>query len=733
VPRFALQRTSVAAVKRRIALALLPPPNHVSAQLGGVTLRAHQLDGARVLSSMIERYGGAILADEVGLGKTYTALAVARGYATVDVVAPAALRDMWRRACERCGVEATFVSSESLSRTDSRPGNAALVVVDEAHWFRNAHTRRYRNVARRYRRARWLLLSATPVHNRAADLESLIALFRGRNGQRPNETFAVLLRRGRRAVPAEALPAVRPARWFRPRVDAALLDALRAITVPLPPRDAALAMGLLRLTLYRRLASTHAALRQSLQRLLGRAMALQDALGAGRYPSARELRAWLFSDDALQLALPGLLAPAGLPNEPLRLDAHIASLRRALQALARVADADARRVARLRAILRAHPDARIVAFSQFAATVRAFAAALRDVPGVAVLTAAGARIASGPVSRDELLRQFESGRPPARETMRIRLLLTTDVLSEGVNLQNASVLVHLDLPWTPARLEQRVGRLSRAGSPHREVSVYGFAPPNAVVRMERSVARLRVKYAAASRLVQPAPLLGEERWLARDRAPMARSECGGELRAVLTRWAAAHPDAEASGPAMACVHLAKPGGPQALALLQGSHGMNLVAVVAGRVSDAPRCVLRVARLLDCARPAAVEPTTVRRVRACVAQHVARRRGAAAALAPRVDDSRAMDRRLAEAVRALPRASRDWGLEMAVRIRGLLADAQSLGDQAIAGERCVELSARQAPPDDWLRVAHDRLAEVFSASTNHVAGDRERIAALLVGL
>ena len=46
------------------------------------------------------------------------------------------------------------------------------------------------------------------------------------------------------------------------------------------------------------------------------------------------------------------------------------------------------------------------------------------------------------------------------------LLLTTDLASEGVNLQDASVVVHLDLPWTAARLEQRVGRVARLASAH---------------------------------------------------------------------------------------------------------------------------------------------------------------------------------------------------------------------------------------------------------------------------
>jgi hypothetical protein len=58
----------------------------------------------------------------------------------------------------------------------------------------------------------------------------------------------------------------------------------------------------------------------------------------------------------------------------------------------------------------------------------------------------------------------------------VNLLIATDLLSEGVNLQRASVIVHLDLPWTAARLEQRIGRLARSGSPHERGISYSVNP-----------------------------------------------------------------------------------------------------------------------------------------------------------------------------------------------------------------------------------------------------------------
>lgn len=56
------------------------------------------------------------------------------------------------------------------------------------------------------------------------------------------------------------------------------------------------------------------------------------------------------------------------------------------------------------------------------------------------------------------------------------LLVATDVLAEGVNLQQARNIINYDLPWNPMRLVQRHGRIDRIGSPHREVFLRCFFP-----------------------------------------------------------------------------------------------------------------------------------------------------------------------------------------------------------------------------------------------------------------
>ena len=202
--------------------------------------------------------------------------------------------------------------------------------------------------------------------------------------------------------------------------------------------------------------SSRAALVASIRKRIARASALRDAVSSGHVPTALELSAWRFTDGALQLAFP-LFAPVEESIDPAaliaRLDDFTARAESLLQHCAQTSDPDEARVALLRRLRAAHSGRRIVAFSQYANTVAAIGRLMRRDAGIAIVNADAARIASGTISRDEVLEQFRLDAPRTAPIERIDLLLTTDLLSEGIDLRGASVIVHLDLPWNPARLE----------------------------------------------------------------------------------------------------------------------------------------------------------------------------------------------------------------------------------------------------------------------------------------
>ncbi|MER8472751.1 SNF2-related protein [Mesorhizobium sp. M1328] len=165
-----------------------------------------QRDGAIGAIDKLERIGGCIIADSVGLGKTFEALAVIKYYELrndrVLVLCPKRLRDNWTlyKANDRRNMlAADRLNYDVLNHTDlSRDGglsgdidlshvnwgNYDLVVIDESHNFRNKATHkerdtRYDHLMKRIIKAgvktKVLMLSATPVNNRLADLKNQIA------------------------------------------------------------------------------------------------------------------------------------------------------------------------------------------------------------------------------------------------------------------------------------------------------------------------------------------------------------------------------------------------------------------------------------------------------------------------------------------------------------------------------------------------------------------------------
>jgi hypothetical protein len=92
----------------------------------------------------------------------------------------------------------------------------------------------------------------------------------------------------------------------------------------------------------------------------------------------------------------------------------------------------------------------------------------------------------------------------------IEILVATDALSEGQNLQDASVIVNYDLHWNPVRMVQRIGRIDRIGSEHNTIEVYNFIPEDALESLLGLMGRLFEKLHAINRTVGlDASVLGE--------------------------------------------------------------------------------------------------------------------------------------------------------------------------------------------------------------------------------
>ncbi len=494
---------ALTAVLDSVARAVLGDASDgdLGVRIGEVTLRSHQCGALRRVRASIARVGGALLADEPGLGKTYVALALAREFPFAVVVAPAALRGMWHGAASRAGISLPFVSLESLSRGDHAVAErGGLVIVDEAHHVCNPAAARYTRLARLVAWRRVLLLSATPVRNRRRELGALLALFMGPRAHSLDDAArsrCIVRRSGDAAL----LPAIDGPHWSRVRAVIGVARSIVRLPPPLPALDGRRASALVAMTLARCWSSSVAALDAALRRRLQRGAALEALLDAGRMPTRDELRAWVVGDDAVQLAFPAFAAhqTSDAARLGVVLATHLAAVRALRARIASQIGRDAARRARLLLDVRQrNAGARIVAFTAHATTAEAVYRALAREPGIALLTARGARTAGGGRPRSDVIAALSGdvgAAPVARDD--ISLVVTTDLLSEGVNLQGASVVVHHDIPWTPAGLDQRVGRAVRMGSPHACVRVHGLAPPPSAERLLKLERRLVRKHAEA--------------------------------------------------------------------------------------------------------------------------------------------------------------------------------------------------------------------------------------------
>ena len=501
---------------------------------------------------ILRRFGGVFLADVVGLGKTYIALALLRHLQdALDrhavVVAPPAVCPVWEALGDEFGVRLRTLSHGSLEELP-RFSSRQVLVLDESHNFRNPTTRRYERLWEWLHpggvpsRRQVLLLSATPQNNGPRDVlrqlqlfpndftrlpfpgESLEGFFQAVEAGKESLTTLlqhVVVRRTRRFIqaqyPDDKLPVKRPSgdiAWmpivFPKRVSGPeqclryqieesygaglyerIIQVLGQMEYPLhglggfvlemhreDPRIVGFRQaghslrGLFKVLLLKRLESSEAAFRISLERLRQRLHKAREGLLAGYVLIRAD------EEDEAGEGGDGERMPAGMfHGDRLRnaLDADISRVEELCTAMGRQPPSADAKLARLRAYLSARPprEHRTLLFTQFADTADFLLEHLRTGHGVV------AKVTGSSGNLTQVARLFAPRANRAqgiRREQQIDLLIATDAFSEGINLQDADTLINYDLHWNPVRLIQRAGRIDRLGSPNEEIHISSFLP-----------------------------------------------------------------------------------------------------------------------------------------------------------------------------------------------------------------------------------------------------------------
>ena len=490
---------------RALIAADTPPGALKCARLARIDLLPHQLEPAlafvRGLGSRV------LLADDVGLGKTIQAGLIvselrALGAAErVLVMTPAGLRDQWvHELSERFNIEAAVLdvhalrrsiatlpvglnpwqtvpiaiaSIDYIKRTEVLAATGAcrwdVVIVDEAHGVAG-DSDRHEAVAALARQAAYVvLMTATPHsgdHRAFASLCDIRA--------RPSDRL-LMFRRSRQTLRLSTARRIHRLHVQMSRDEArmhALLTGFsRAIRQqhdqPHSRHDYWLALSVR----HKRALSSARSLQQSVDRRLA-------TLASARAPKVSQLPLPL--DDLAGELTSADDAPGWSPLLSLEDAAHERDLLGALADAAARAAQDETKIAALARLLRRVGEPAIV-FTEYRDTLLHVQASL-GTPSATL---------HGGMTREERLaaiKQFTSGG--------CRLLLATDAAGEGLNLQRTCRLViNLELPWNPMRLEQRIGRVDRIGQ-GRSVHVFhliarGSGEPQLLSRLQSRVARVR--------------------------------------------------------------------------------------------------------------------------------------------------------------------------------------------------------------------------------------------------
>jgi SNF2 family DNA or RNA helicase len=511
---------------RGLVAADRPPGTLRTARLARIELMPHQLEPALA----ILRGAGVrlLLADDVGLGKTIQAgliMAELRARAAADrvlIVTPAGLREQWARelserfAIDACSVDArvlrrrlatlpvgvnpwstiavAIASVDYVKRVEVRPSVAAcpwdLLIVDEAHGVAADSDRREAVHALATSASYVLLLTATPHNGDRRAFEALCALGAL---DAPGEPPLVVFRRTRADVGFGATRRVHTIGIAQSAAERRLhrqlgrySDAVRSERREAARHDVCLALSVL----HKRAFSSAWSLARSVERRLS---ALASTAAAA---------------DAEQLALPlgdpsgELVAADEAPAWPSELT--LADQRReqrllsALLAGALAASRCESKIAALSRLLRRAGES-VVVFTEYRDTLMH----IRERLALEASFAPAILVLHGGLGREErtaALEEFE--RRPRR------ILLATDAAAEGLNLhRQCRVVVNLELPWNPMRLEQRVGRIDRIG---QRRTVHAFHLIASGTGEARILTRLRARLAAAKADLGAPDPLGDE-------------------------------------------------------------------------------------------------------------------------------------------------------------------------------------------------------------------------------
>ena len=523
----------------------------------------------------LQKFGGVILADTVGLGKSFIASRLVkdyydRGQKYLFVVPPNTM-DQWMDYLSIFGIPAkkgeNIISMYQLSQAnfpDDEYKDFDVVVVDESHNFRNRASNRWRNFIDRIknRKADYILLTATPINNRYADLYAQVSMFENErfknedllNLYKDFEKFVggdekditlldsvknlrrkLVVRTTRRDLKKLYNEIIIPGRGeveikdpnvstkyyeFTDEIYKELFknfipNFIQKLKLPhisiLNPSAAKYLHGLYKILLYKRMESSIYSLYRSIENLEARNRRLIGLLNDKDLDEIRELEKKDYRkelEDADQIDISTIESFIDIDYDlkdidektdkegflkAIQYDMEIIGVFKEILEKIRKSEFffNDDKIEMLKEFIKENRNKKILIFSEFSDTAEYLYKNIKDIFEVDFIIRC---VTGGTKNKIVEAIQFSPSsysdklKKEVEEKLRVQigppytnLLISTDTLSEGVNLQEADTVINYDLPWNPVKIIQRIGRANRIGTT-KEVDVINYLPEDNINR-----------------------------------------------------------------------------------------------------------------------------------------------------------------------------------------------------------------------------------------------------------
>lgn len=540
-----------------------------------VELTEFQQDAVVRIKDCLKKFNAALIADSVGLGKTWIANKIAEEFGYFQrrhilIICPAQLSSMWNQAIKSINVPPNILTQEKLAsmidvknefnrEINMDPKNVSLIIVDESHNFRNPFSKRHENLSsifdeikKHNPKLKILFLTATPINNTIWDLYFQLYLMIGsdkaflkygienlkdhfrkadKESQRLGDVLHLISIRRNRNYIKEHYPnatiqgqLIKFPKRILENINYELKDVYKGMykditflieNAPMAyyrfiefkkdlneadkkdiQRMVALT-GIFRTILLKRLESSVEAFRKSVLDQLKFLKLIKELVKNGQMINKTTYNKIIASyEDEENLNIYDFLNNPEIISFDVndyfidkflqQLDEDINIFEKMRQLVSNIeVDDDAKLKKLEEEILKINLKNQLVIFTYYTDTLdyifRYFSEnkkfsnlVIRKISGKTDLT-----------EREQIIKDFSN--------KKIDILFSTDVLSEGQNLQTAQSLINYDLHWNPTRMIQRAGRIDRLMSPYDKIYIYNFFPENELEDLLRLVKILQEK------------------------------------------------------------------------------------------------------------------------------------------------------------------------------------------------------------------------------------------------